>query len=218
MSRSLSKQGTSMSPSHSIQKIGSSNSISRLRQQEATAGNVASPKGISQKKISDRNGEELQVVRRRLSVVSDNKLVEGMSAVSTTDCDIPEDGISSIGRYAGVSKKGYAPYNPRKKNQDSMIMKYHAPTKSLLLCVFDGHGEAGDGVSQYFKAQLPDELFNHSGFACTGDLMKDRERIECAYLTFFYYNTLELIRLISGHYICVEFRREASDSRCYNRY
>jgi serine/threonine protein phosphatase PrpC len=64
-----------------------------------------------------------------------------------------------ITSYAGVSKKGYAPYNTRKKNQDSLIMEEHAETGSLLLCVFDGHGEAGDAVSQFFRDRMPKDLF-----------------------------------------------------------
>jgi hypothetical protein len=40
-----------------------------------------------------------------------------------------------------VSKKGYAPYNPRKRNQDALTMEEHRPTGTLLFGVFDGHGE-----------------------------------------------------------------------------
>jgi serine/threonine protein phosphatase PrpC len=100
--------------------------------------------------------------------VSDNKLVEGLSGLATDDATAATDmagGGSWVQSYAGVSKKGYAPYNPRKKNQDVLIMEEHKETGSLLLCVFDGHGEAGDGVSQFFKAQLPPTLFAHPAFA-----------------------------------------------------
>ncbi|RHY10236.1 hypothetical protein DYB25_009888 [Aphanomyces astaci] len=157
---------------------GATAAMSRVKLQEATATNVASPKGISTKKTNDG---EIQQARRRLSVVSDNKLVEGLAAVSTVaDADGVQNGTSTIGCYAGVSKKGYAPYNPRKKNQDSMVMQMHAPSKSLLLGVFDGHGEAGDGVSQYFRAHFPTELFNHAQFAPTGDVAKDTAGIQAA--------------------------------------
>ena len=92
----------------------------RLRQEEATAGNVASPKGISKKTPSSnpKNDGGLQKTRRRLSVVSDNKLVEGMSGMSTAEeAELLEGTSLVVASYAGVSKKGYAPYNPRKKNQ-----------------------------------------------------------------------------------------------------
>ncbi|RHY30477.1 hypothetical protein DYB32_004286 [Aphanomyces invadans] len=171
------KSSTSAKPA-TTSATAATAAISRVKLQEATASNVSSPKGIATKKTNDG---EIQMARRRLSVVSDNKLVEGLAAVSTSaDADGVQDGTSTIGCYAGVSKKGYAPYNPRKKNQDSMIMQMHAPSKSLLLGVFDGHGEAGDGVSQYFRAHFPTELFNHAQFAPTGDVAKDTAGIQAA--------------------------------------
>jgi hypothetical protein len=60
-----------------------------------------------------------------------------------------------------VSKKGHAPYNPRKKNQDSLIMADDPTTNSLILAVLDGHGEHGDYVSAWFRDQLISEMFNH---------------------------------------------------------
>jgi serine/threonine protein phosphatase PrpC len=154
----------------------------------AAAQNVISPKGISQKTpgvgvspskigMSDHN---LNMQRRRLSVVSDNKLVEGMAQVTTQDIDYVEDGSSAVAAYAGLSKKGYAPYNPRKKNQDAMVIRHDAETKSLLLCVFDGHGEAGDGVSITIRDKFPVELFKHPKFAPSGDLNVDSDHIKTA--------------------------------------
>jgi serine/threonine protein phosphatase PrpC len=67
--------------------------------------------------------------------------------------------------YTGVSKKGHAPYNPRKKNQDALIMADDPNTNSLVLCVLDGHGEHGDGVSQIFRDTLAAEMFNHPAWA-----------------------------------------------------
>lgn len=168
------------------QGVSKSGSITKLRQQEATASNVASPKGISTKTpgisptkagLSDHT---LGLQRRRLSVVSDNKLVEGMAQVTTNDVDYVEDGTSAVAAYAGLSKKGYAPYNPRKKNQDAMIIKHDPATHSLLLCVFDGHGEAGDFVSGAIREKFPTELFTHERFAVTGNLAADAEGIQVA--------------------------------------
>ena len=156
----------------------------RLRQQEATATNVNSPKGISHKTPNSGSPPDLAMARRRLSVVSDNKLVEGLDGMSTTgDGQEVQVGNLAIGGYAGISKKGYAPYNPRKKNQDSLVMEFHEETNSLLLCVFDGHGEAGDGVSQYFKTHYPIALFGHSNFAPTGNREEDIEGIKKAMAT-----------------------------------
>jgi len=62
-----------------------------------------------------------------------------------------------------------------------LIMEKHNDTNSLLLCVFDGHGEAGDGVSQFFRTQLPPTLFAHPSFNAGGDTTaKLRENIQTA--------------------------------------
>ena len=37
-------------------------------------------------------------------------------------------------------------------------------TRSLLLCVMDGHGEDGDKVSQNIKSKFVNYLFNHKDF------------------------------------------------------
>ena len=63
--------------------------------------------------------------------------------------------------YSGVTKKGHAPYNPRKKNQDALIMADDPSTNTLILCVLDGHGEHGDGVSAQFRDQLAMEMMSH---------------------------------------------------------
>lgn len=154
--------------------------ISRLKEQNATATNVASPKGISKKTPNSSAGDNINVARRRLSVVSDNKLVEGIDNISTSDGQDVQEGGLSIAAYAGVSKKGYAPYNPKKKNQDTLVMAVDEPTNSLLLCVFDGHGEAGDGVSQFFKAHVADSIFKHASFPPTGNRETDIQGIKKA--------------------------------------
>merc|ERR1712241_831473 len=60
----------------------------------------------------------------------------------------------AVTEYSGVSKKGHAPYNPRKKNQDALVMADDPGTNSLILGVLDGHGEHGDYVSAWFRDQL----------------------------------------------------------------
>ncbi|KAG1694169.1 hypothetical protein DVH05_021825 [Phytophthora capsici] len=173
--------------SRPVQKMGS---MAKLRQQEATATNVASPKGISIKTPgrlpSSENGGDhsLGLQRRRLSVVSDNKLVDGMAAATIDDVDSSAqalaDGSCAVVAFAGLSKKGYAPYNPRKKNQDAMVINYDQKTQSLLLCVFDGHGEAGDGVSGAIRDKFATELFAHTKFERSGDLQQDAESLRTA--------------------------------------
>ncbi len=119
--------------------------------------------------INRPNGVGLRQARRRLSVVSDNKLIEGLmshggkedkesgSAAATT-------ATSVVKSYWGASKKGFAPYNPRKRNQDSLVMEEHKESGSLLLGVFDGHGESGDLVSRFFTDRLPRALFANPKF------------------------------------------------------
>ena len=70
-----------------------------------------------------------------------------------------------INSYGGYSKKGFAPYNSKKKNQDALIMAEDPKTKSLFLCVMDGHGEEGDKISQNIKSKLANYLFKHKDFA-----------------------------------------------------
>ena len=61
--------------------------------------------------------------RRRLSVMSDNTLIEGVDGISMDEKGSSEGKSGTVIReYSGVSKKGYAPYNPRKKNQDALVM------------------------------------------------------------------------------------------------
>ena len=61
--------------------------------------------------------------------------------------------------------QGYAPYNPRKKNQDVLVIEKDEATNSLFLCVMDGHGEQGHLVSQSFKRDIPPALFSHPQWA-----------------------------------------------------
>ena len=71
----------------------------------------------------------------------------------------------AVTEYSGVSKKGHAPYNPRKKNQDALIMADDPSTNTLILCVLDGHGEHGDGVAGHFRDQLAAEMISHPAWA-----------------------------------------------------
>lgn len=103
--------------------------------------------------------------------MSDNTLIEGMDGVNL---DQKEEEVTTqagnsggfiINSYGGYSKKGYAPYNPKKKNQDALIMAEDPKTRSLFLCVLDGHGEDGDKVAQSIKGKFANYLFKHRSFA-----------------------------------------------------
>lgn len=67
--------------------------------------------------------------------------------------------------YAGYSKKGHAPHNTRKPNQDGIIMVNDDATNTLVLCVLDGHGPEGHDVSAAFSSRLATEMFEHDEWA-----------------------------------------------------
>jgi serine/threonine protein phosphatase PrpC len=119
---------------------------------------------------------DMKQQRRRLSVMSDNKLIEGVESMGIDSKDegkvsagaspapkAPSGGFI-VNSYGGFSKKGYAPYNPKKKNQDALVMAEDPKTRSLLLAVLDGHGEDGDKVSQNMKSKFANYLFKHPDF------------------------------------------------------
>lgn len=130
--------------------------------------NGAGPKGTPGSEEKD-----IKQTRRRLSVISDNKLVEGFESsvnldeeeVHATPTASADTGGFIVNSYGGYSKKGYAPYNPKKKNQDALIMAEDPKTRSLFFCVMDGHGEDGDKVSQNIKSKLANYLFKHKDFS-----------------------------------------------------
>lgn len=95
-----------------------------------------SPKGASQKgksggagaaAASEGGGGGIKRIRRRLSVVSDNKLIEGVEKLLSEDKDEGHAGTGRaiIGDYFCISEKGYAPYNPKKRNQDALIEHFY---------------------------------------------------------------------------------------------
>lgn len=123
-------------------------------------------------------GKPFQKMRRRLTVTGSSGAVENIDGPSESARHLTEPAVETlpsaprdhkyqaavrcaVTEYSGVSKKGHAPYNPRKKNQDSLIMADDPKTNSLVLCVLDGHGEHGDGVSQAFRDQLVPAMFKH---------------------------------------------------------
>lgn len=120
------------------------------------------------------SGKDVGKARRRLSVMSDNKLIEGVESMGVGEKTEDKTSYSApakagagfiVNSYGGFSKKGYAPYNPKKKNQDALVMAEDPKTRSLLLAVLDGHGEDGDKVSQNMKGKFANYLFKHPEFA-----------------------------------------------------
>lgn len=57
--------------------------------------------------------------------------------------------------YAGVSVQGSNPYQPDKPNQDAIVMVEDAATDTIILGVFDGHGDHGHLVSGAMRELVP---------------------------------------------------------------
>jgi len=111
----------------------------------------------------------LRKARRKLSVVSENVLVDGIQDIHLDETlNIGGDKGSVlpclVSAYAGKSQKGFAPYHSRKKNQDALIMAEEPHTSTLFFCVLDGHGEFGELVSGFFQRELARNLFAHDCF------------------------------------------------------
>mmetsp|Transcript_13748 Transcript_13748/g.16361 ORF Transcript_13748/g.16361 Transcript_13748/m.16361 type:complete len:341 (+) Transcript_13748:53-1075(+) len=104
-------------------------------------------------------------VRKRLSVVSDNVLIEGLEKANLEVNEVQRDGATVITEFYGKSEKGYAPYNPRKANQDVFDSATDEKTGSLLFVVMDGHGEFGHKVSGFLKNLFSKTLFAEPSFA-----------------------------------------------------
>lgn len=63
-------------------------------------------------------------------------------------------------RYAYMSQRGYYPESLNKNNQDAfkVVRNFNGVADHLLLGVFDGHGQDGDGVSYFVRDNIEDEL------------------------------------------------------------
>ena len=77
--------------------------------------------------------------RRRLSVVGDNANIDGRRASGFAQPEEPtilkgHSGVAGtvIGEYSGMSKKGYAPYNGKKENQDVCFMHQDPATNRYV--------------------------------------------------------------------------------------
>jgi len=121
-------------------------------------------------------GKQFQKMRRRLTVTGSSQSIDGsikpgvassgdLKKYKGSKSDQSSKVNCAVSEYHGVSKKGHAPYNPRKKNQDSMIMVEEPNTNSLIFCTLDGHGEHGDHVSIWFRDKLVKEMSTHPAWA-----------------------------------------------------
>ncbi len=109
----------------------------------------------------------LAKIRRRLTVTGASQTIDGRVSKLSVSEDKNSNTTRSplkggaVNEYSGISEKGHAPYNPRKKNQDALIMTDDSDTNTLILCVLDGHGEHGDTVAIAFQNSLAKEMIQH---------------------------------------------------------
>uniref|UniRef100_A0A6S8ZMK7 PPM-type phosphatase domain-containing protein n=5 Tax=Ditylum brightwellii TaxID=49249 RepID=A0A6S8ZMK7_9STRA len=151
---------------HSI--VHASNFVGDDDSQKQTS---ASGKSNGSSSASKASKGVMKILRRRLTVTGESETIDGVSKLSVKDAKKKEaEEVQAkyhttvrcaVTEYSGVSKKGHAPYNPRKKNQDALIMADDPATNTLILCVLDGHGEHGDGVSAVFRDALAAEMIKH---------------------------------------------------------
>ena len=151
-------------------------SASRVGQLKSQGVYGDSPKGISSKKkvAGGESKSDLRKKQRRLTVMGAGDaagLADDLAGLSVGEEGMKAGaGVNVVASYAGVSKKGYQPYNPRKKNQDALVMEEDAATGSLMLCVYDGHGQVGELVSQYFRDRFSKMVFKHAEFPHNAEL------------------------------------------------
>lgn len=126
----------------------------------AVAAASSSPIDFKRQRITSSN----PLVLTGPSAVPPERVIDAAQFQAVAVASIIEEQSFAVVSYAGHSKKGYAPYNPKKKNQDSLLMAEDAPSRSLLLACFDGHGEFGHKISQEFKRELGPRLFGHPKF------------------------------------------------------
>ena len=113
-----------------------------------------------------QNPTNISVARRRLTVDGIEAEIDGME-IEDAPCSPPVSHANEdvfVGVFAGKSSKGYVPYNPRKVNQDCMLIKQDVATGTLVLGTFDGHGEHGHCISEFICTSFYNTLTAHPSF------------------------------------------------------
>lgn len=92
-----------------------------------TLAYLSNRQGMEGEPSDGKPAVDLRKARRKLSVMSDNALVDGITDIKLDETlsRTAEHGTGLqcvVSSYFGSSKRGYAPYNPRKKNQDALVM------------------------------------------------------------------------------------------------
>ena len=78
--------------------------------------------------------------------------------------DVREGG-GAVSRLYGVSRRGYAPYDRAKRNQDALRVLKDERTDTQAILVLDGHGEHGEEVSRRFADKFLEAVTAHPSWA-----------------------------------------------------
>ena len=78
--------------------------------------------------------------------------------------DVREGG-GAVSRLYGVSRRGYAPYDRAKRNQDALRVLKDERTDTQAILVLDGHGEYGEEVSRRFADKFLEAVTKHPFWA-----------------------------------------------------
>lgn len=70
-------------------------------------------------------------------------------------------GGGAVSRLYGVSRRGYAPYDRTKRNQDALCVVKDEKMDTQAILVLDGHGEHGEHVSRRFADRFLDTVTAH---------------------------------------------------------
>lgn len=115
-----------------------------------------------------QNPAAIGVARRRLTVDGIAADLDGIEMEIEQGGEEPSPAQPNedvfVGVFAGKSSKGYVPYNPRKVNQDWMLIRQDTATGTLVLGTFDGHGEHGHCVSEFICTTFYNTMIAHEQF------------------------------------------------------
>ncbi len=129
---------------------------------------TVSPVRSVEKAITKRSVNDENVISQPDFSSNQSKQQQQQAAGGIVGATKPSKRVTEMISFSGICKKGVAPYNPDKPNQDSMVMQQFPMNSNckgeILFCVFDGHGENGHLVSRYMKNRVPQLLAQSPNF------------------------------------------------------
>jgi hypothetical protein len=115
--------------------------------------NGGSPPAISLSTSANFN-EESEKHQAKIRELNDHS--RPLVPASTSINFLPVSDI--VWSYHGSCFKGNSTINPYKRNQDAHVMELDDATDTLLLAVFDGHGQHGDRCASWYQHTVSSKL------------------------------------------------------------